>query len=203
LLAVDFLSNDKFTTTVTYSIIRLMSNSIIEEILLHLYNSVDYGFSYRAKKMFWISEYFDHWKNEVSPRKIKDGIRDLNKQKLIKRKKNYDGSVLVSLTEKGILRALNITFRRLENRKEKWDGKWRIFAFDIPEECRKGRNALRYRFKSAGFYEFQKSLFVYPYDCQREVAALVKLLKLEKYVRFVLADFIDNEERLKFRFKVS
>src|SRR3989338_5398538 len=149
-----------------------MKNSVIEEILLHLYDSIDYGFSYRAKKGLWISEYFDHWKNEVSSNKIKDGIRDLNKQKFIKKKENYNGTVLVSLTEKGMLRALNIIFRRLEKRKEKWDGKWRIFAFDIPEECRKGRNALRYRFKSGGFYELQKSLFVYPYDCQKRYRCL-------------------------------
>lgn len=180
-----------------------MKNSIIEEILLHLYNSIDYGFSYRAKKGLWISEYFNHWKNEVSPNKLRDGIRDLNKQKFIKKKENYDGSVIVSLTEKGMLRALNIVFRKLENRKEKWDKKWRIFAFDIPEEFKKGRNALRYRFKSAGFYELQKSLFVYPYDCQREVIALAKLFKLEKYIIFVLADFIDNEESLKFKFKLD
>jgi DNA-binding transcriptional regulator PaaX len=180
-----------------------MRNPVIEEILLHLYDSIDYGFSYRAKKGLWISEYFDHWKNEVNPNKIRDGISDLNKQKFIKKKENYDGTVLVSLTEKGILRALNIIFRRLEIRKEKWDGKWRIFAFDIPEECRKGRNALRYRFRSAGFYELQESLFVYPYDCQKEVTALVKLFKLEKYVRFISADFIDNEERLKSRYKLN
>lgn len=170
---------------------------------MHLYDSIDYGFSYRAKKGLWISEYFDHWKNEISSSKIKDGIRDLNKQKFIKKKENYDGSVLVSLTEKGMLRALNIIFKRLENRKEEWDGKWRMIAFDIPEECRKGRNALTYRFKSASFYEFQKSLFVYPYDCQKEVIALVKLFKLEKYVRFIVADFIDTEERLKIRFKLK
>jgi len=180
-----------------------MSNLVIEQILLHLYDCVDYGFSYRAKKGLWISEYFDHWKNEIDPKKVKDGIRDLNKQKFIKKKEKYDGSVLVSLTEKGMLRALNIIFRRLDNKKEKWDGKWMMFAFDIPEECRKGRNALRYRFRSAGFFEFQKSLFVYPYNCEKEVSALVKLLKLEKYVRFVLADFIDNEDRLKFRFKLG
>jgi len=180
-----------------------MKNSAIEEILLHLYGSIDSGFSYRAKKGLWISEHFDHWKSEGNAKKIKDGIRDLNKQKFIKKKENYDGSVLISLTEKGILRALNIIFRRLEKRREKWDGKWRIFAFDIPEECRKGRNALRYRFRSAGFYELQKSIFVYPYDCKKEVMELVSLFKLEKYVRFVLADFIDNEERLKARFKIN
>lgn len=180
-----------------------MKNPIIEQILLHLYDCVDYGFSYKLKKGLWVSKYFDHWNNEISPNKIKSGIRDLNKQKFIKKKENYDGSVIVSLTEKGMLRALNIIFAKLGNRKERWDGKWRIFAFDIPEERRKGRNALRYRFKLAGFYELQKSLFVCPYDCQKEVAALVNLFKLEKYVRFALADFIDNEERLKFKFKLG
>src|SRR3989339_2189829 len=99
-----------------------MKNKVIEEILLHLYDCVDYGFSYRAKKMFWISEYFDHWKKEDEARKAKDGIRDLYKQKLIKKRQKYDGSVLVSLTEKGKLRALNVIFTRLGNRKEKWDG---------------------------------------------------------------------------------
>ena len=180
-----------------------MKNSVIDEIILHLYDCIDAGFSYRAKRGLWISEDFNHWNKEINTNKLKDGIRDLNKQKFIKKKENYDGSVLVSLTEKGMLRALNIIFKRLENRKEEWDGKWRMFAFDIPEECRKGRNALRYRFRSAGFYELQKSLFVYPYDCQKEVMALVKLFKLEKYIRFVVADFIDNEESLKFKFRLS
>jgi DNA-binding transcriptional regulator PaaX len=180
-----------------------MKDSVIEKILLHLYDCIDYGFSYRAKRGLWISKYFNHWENETSPKKIKDGIRNLNKQKFIKKKENYDGSVLISLTEKGMLRALNIIFRKLDNKKEEWDKKWRMIAFDIPEECRKGRNALRYRFRSAGFYEFQKSLFVYPYDCQKEVMALVKLFKLEKYVRFIVADFIDIEERLKFRYKLN
>jgi hypothetical protein len=46
-------------------------------------------------------------------------------------------------------------------------------------------------------------LFVYPYDCKKEVMALAKLFKLEKYIRFILADFIDNEENLKFKFKLN
>ena len=178
-------------------------NPIFNQILLHLYDSIDYGFSYRLKKGLWVSDYFDHWKKEIPLKKFQDGVRDLNKQKFIQKKENYDGSVIVSLTEKGMLHALNIDFRNLERKKEVWDGKWRILAFDIPEECRKGRNALRYRFKSAGFHELQKSLFVYPYDCQKEVMALVALFKLEKHIRFVLADFIDNESFLKSKFKLS
>ena len=179
-----------------------MRNSVVDQLLLQLYGSIDYGFSYRAKRGFFISQYFDHWKKEESLKKLKRGISELNKQKFIKKKESYDGSVLISLTEKGMFRALKIIFINFDKRKEKWDGKWRIIAFDIPEECRKGRNALRYRFKVGGFYELQKSLFVYPYDCQKEVMALAKLLKLEKYVRFVLADFIDNQNFLERKFKL-
>ena len=178
-------------------------DSKIDQILLHLYNCVDYGFSYRAKKGLWISEYFDHWKKELNPKEIKDGFRDLNKQKLIQKKQNYDGSVIVSLTEKGKLRALNVSFRNFYNKKEKWDGKWRMIAFDIPNECKKGRNALRYRMRLGGFYKLQESLFLYPYDCWKEVAALTELFKLQKYVRYGLLESIDNEKEIKNKLRLG
>jgi len=57
--------------------------------------------------------------------------------------------------------------------------------------------------KMGGFYEFQKSLFIYPYDCRREIDAFIKLFKLEKYVRFGLMDYIDNQDMLKFHFKFN
>ena len=146
--------------------------------------------------------------HNFSAEQLRSAVVDLNKQKLIE-KKNYEKSVLVSLTERGMLRAINFGFRRLndkcsaEHKKEKWDGKWRMVAFDIPDSCVKGRKALRYRLKMGGFYEFQKSLFIYPYDCRREIDAFIKLFKLEKYVRFGLMDYIDNQDMLKFHFKFN
>lgn len=169
-------------------------SSITEKILLHLYDCIDCGFSYRAKKGLFILDEFPGGWRKIGQSKIKDGIRDLNKQKFIRKKEEYDGSVLVSLTEKGRLRALNLKFRRLGNKKEKWDGKWRMVAFDIPDECRKGRNALRYRLRTAGFYELQESLFLYPYDCQEEIKNLVDLFNLQKYVCCAIISSIDNEK---------
>ncbi len=173
----------------------------IDEILLHLYESIDYGFSYRAKKMFFIDDIFPG--GYYKDKQIKESIRDLNKTKLIEKKRSYDGSIIISLTEKGRLRALNIRFRRLRNRKEKWDGKWRMIAFDIPEKCRKGRDAIRYRMQAAEFYELQESLFLYPYDCQKEIEEFCKLFKLEKYVHFALLDFIDVQDKLIKVFKLA
>lgn len=167
-----------------------------EKILLYLYDCVDYGFSYRAKKGLFILGAFQGGRIKADQKQIKDSIRDLSRYKFINKKRNYDGSITVSLTEKGILRALNDDFKKLKDRKEKWDGRWRMIAFDIPEEYRKGRKALTYRFRAGGFYELQKSLFLYPYDCKKEIIALVKLFKLEKYVRFAILESIDNQKHI-------
>jgi len=174
------------------------NNSAMDQILLHLYDSIDYGFSYRMKKGLWIDKYFQHGNKRFNEKEIKNGITDLRKQQLIQKEK-YNDSVVISLTEKGRLRALNLSFKNFYNRKEKWDGKWRMIAFDVPEKCRKGRNALRYRLRLGGFYELQESLFLYPYDCRKEINNLIELFKLEKYVRFGLLDFIDNEKSIKLK----
>ncbi|MCX6720928.1 MAG: hypothetical protein NTW11_03945 [Candidatus Staskawiczbacteria bacterium] len=174
-----------------------------EKILLHLADCVEFGFSYRAEKIFGISGKSIRALARAGRKDFKDGITELKKHKFIEKKKNYDGSIIISLTDKGKLRALNIRFKRLNNKKGVWDGRWRMVAFDIPDECKKGRNALRYRARMAGFYELQESLFIYPYDCEKEIKDFVSLFKLEKYVRFALLEFIDNGDYLKKHFKLD
>jgi len=174
-----------------------MEDSIIEQILLNLYDAIDYGFSYRAKKIFGIDEYFvsSNWK-KYTKEEFRKGFTNLKRLKFIQQKQQYDGSILISLSEKGKLRALNIKFRKLAIKKEFWDRKWRMVIFDIPNSHRKGRDAIRYRLKSAGFREVQESIFIYPYDCEELIRELIKLFKLEKYVKFALLDYIDGQENL-------
>lgn len=136
-------------------------------------------------------------------KQLSSAVTDLKREKLINNKKDYEGSVLVSLTEKGILRAVNYKFRRLEHKREQWDRKWRMIAFDIPRECQKGRKALVYRLKSGGFYEMQESIFLYPYDCKSEIDILLELLKIKKYVKFGLLEYIDGEDKIKLRYKID
>jgi len=181
-----------------------MKNSAVEQILLHLYGSIDYGFSYRAKKMFGIEDLFvsSSWK-KYKKKEIRDGFKNLKRLKFVQQKKQYDGSTIISLSEKGKLRALNIRFRLLNNKKEYWDKKWRMVAFDIPNTHRKGRDAIRYRLRLGGFYELQESMFIYPYNCEKEIRDFVVLFKIEKYVRFALLDFIDGQDSLIQLFKLN
>lgn len=179
--------------------------SLTEKILLHLANCADFGFSYTFSKRMGFSQFPGKALRSLiktNEKNFSNSIAELKRSKFIYKKKGYNGSILISLTEKGKLRALNIRFRRLANKKERWDGKWRMVAFDIPNEFRKGRDALHYRMRMGGFYELQESLFLYPYDCKEEVGDFIKLFKLENYVRFGLLDSIDIQDRLKVHFKL-
>ena len=182
---------------------------LTEKILLHLADCVDFGCSYKFQKELGFSGAIFRDLVKVEERDFKDSITELKKSKFIRKKKNYDGSVVISLTDKGKLRALSVRFKNLNNKypsgreKEHWDGMWRMVAFDIPEEYRKGRNALRYRLQMAGFYELQKSLLLYPYDCEKEIKDFIRLFKLEKYVRFALLKFIDNQDYIKKFFNLN
>jgi len=170
---------------------------LTEKILLHLADCIDFGFDYRVKKGLGISGKILRGFVKIKEKDFRDAITDLKKSKFIEKKMNYDGSVAISLTDRGKLRALNIQFKKLNNKKEHWDRRWRMVAFDIPEEFKKGRNALRYRLRLAGFYELQESLFLYPYDCEKEIKTFIELFKLKKYVRFALLEFIDNQDDIK------
>lgn len=64
----------------------------------------------------------------------------------------------------------------------KWDGKWRMVIFDIPESKRKLRSILRYRLKIWGFKQWQKSVWVTKKNLTEKLKVLIKELDLEQWV---------------------
>ena len=108
------------------------------------------------------------------------------------------------LTDKGKQKALTYNLDEMKIKKPKhWDKKWRIVLFDVPEKARKIRDAFRYHLKQLGFYEFQKSVFIHPYDCKDEIDYLIEVYDARRFIRFVIADSIDNELHVKVRFKLN
>jgi DNA-binding transcriptional regulator PaaX len=108
------------------------------------------------------------------------------------------------LTPKGRIEIIKIILRKKLEMK-KWDGKWRIIIFDIPELSRKDRDFLRRELKWIGFVELQKSVWIFPYDMERELMALLKLWKLEFRgdIRFLIVEKITGEKELKKQFALS
>lgn len=174
-----------------------------QKILLLLVGGVALGLSRSPKRYFKVvGAIAKEWKkiNQVSLRR---SIRSLYESKLIEEKENADGTVTITLSEAGKRRALTYDLDKMKIATPKnWDGKWRIVMFDIPEYFRPARDALRGHLQDLGFYEFQKSVFVYPYNCKDEIEYLIEFYDIRKFVRLIIAESLDNELHLKDHFKL-
>jgi len=82
-------------------------------------------------------------------------------------------------------------------KKKKWNGKWFIVFFDVPEIQRNKRDLLRRFLKRLGFYPYQQSVYIFPYECEEEVKLIRKIIEAAKYIRYVVAEKIEGEEEVK------
>jgi len=173
-----------------------------QKILLLLQAGLALGLTPSPKAHFYIlKELAKEW-GEINKSSLRRAIDSLYKSKMIKMKYNKKkDAITVVLTQNGKKKALTYDLLRIKIKKpKKWDRKWRIVLFDIPEVNKKERDGLRWQLKQLGFYEYQKSVFVHPYDCQNEIDYIIELSNIRKFVRFVIADFLDNELHLKKHF---
>ncbi|MEK7576012.1 MAG: hypothetical protein AAB491_02955 [Patescibacteria group bacterium] len=175
-----------------------------KKIILLLMAGLALGLSSSPKTSFKIiRDIGKEWK-DIEKRALKRAIKGLYESKLVKEKENSDGTITLILTEKGKEKALTYNLDEMEIKKPKqWDKKWRIVLFDIPEHARKIRDAFRCHLKNLNFYEFQKSVFIHPYDCKNEIDYLVEFYNARKFIRFIIAEHLDNELHLKTHFKLE
>ena len=85
-------------------------------------------------------------------------------------------------------------------RPKKWDKKWRVIIFDIPDKKRKERDQIRTLFKSAGFYLLQESVWVYPYDCEDIIALLKTDFGVWKNLLYLIVEELENDRYLRDEF---
>ena len=85
---------------------------------------------------------------------------------------------------------------------KKWDGKWRVIMFDIPEEFFKARRALSLKLRELGCYHYQNSVFVYPHDCSKEMKFVEVFFGFKGYIKLMLAEKVDDQETLEDYFKL-
>ncbi|MEW5907677.1 MAG: hypothetical protein AB1643_00625 [Patescibacteria group bacterium] len=174
---------------------------IQQKILLLLLGGLALGLSGSPKRYFQILKGMSKEWKEIEVRALRRAIKSLYESKLVAERQNLDGTLTIILTDKGKQKALTYDLDKMKIKKpQKWDKKWRVVLFDIPEKRKKIREALRFYLKQLAFYEFQKSVFVHPYDCKNEIDYLIEFYDIRKFVRFIIADSIDNELHLKKHF---
>jgi CRISPR-associated endonuclease Cas2 len=107
----------------------------------------------------------------------------------------------IKLTKKGELEAL-LAKAILPPRKI-WDNKWRLFSFDIPEECKEKRRVLRYLLKKNGYKMLQASVYISPYPLNREAIEFLKRSGLKQYIRIMKIEEMDDDSDLKKKFSLK
>jgi CRISPR-associated endonuclease Cas2 len=68
------------------------------------------------------------------------------------------------LTKRG-LGHLNMLQLNQLRQEQPWDFHWRMVIFDIPEDKRAARDAVRRLLKKLGFYRLQQSVWIHPLPC--------------------------------------
>ena len=79
----------------------------------------------------------------------------------------------------------------------KWDGKWRMVIFDVPNEKNDMRLAFKDKIKSLGFRMVQRSVWVYPYECGREIDRLRTFYRIRDYVTYAIVQEIEDNASLR------
>lgn len=128
-------------------------------------------------------------------------IKTLHKNKFVEIIEEKTGSTQIKLTEEGraFARKQRSFLSGFSSPKE-WDKKWRLIFFDVPEEKKKLRDAFRYQLKKAGLKEFQRSAFIFPYSCFREIEGLAEELGIKEHIVLATAETLSNEFHFKNRF---
>lgn len=85
-------------------------------------------------------------------------------------------------------------------RKRRWNGRWRVIVFDVPEKRRRTRDRLRFLMQELGFYRLQDSVWVFPYDCEEFVTLLKAELKIGSAVLYMVVEEIENDKHLREHF---
>jgi len=88
-------------------------------------------------------------------------------------------------------------------KKRRWDKRWRMIIFDIPERRRRTRDRLRITMSELGFVRLQDSVWVYPYDCEDLMALLKADLKIGAAVLYMVVEHIENDKHLRAQFALK
>lgn len=145
----------------------------------------------------------EEWK-ELSRQAAERALEALYESHLVEARENADGTYTLVLSEKGKKRVLTHRLRYMKILPPAvWDKKWRIVLYDIPEDEREARDAFREHLKRLGLRKLQQSAGITPFECKDEIDFIIELLDIRKYVRYIIAEHVDNEVYWKQVFKLD
>lgn len=136
---------------------------------------------------------------KLKKKQIKKALYDFKKRKLIEIIEDKDKVKIYfkdNFKNKVITHSIKLLLD-FKKKKKHWDGRWFIVFFDVPEEEKQKREYLRRYLKRLGFYPYQKSVYIFPFECEKEVNLIKKIVEGAKYMKYIIAEKIEEEEKIK------
>lgn len=192
----------------------LKYGELTKMVLTHIVDSVLAGYSAiegrKGPGIFTIAEEIVKTiikikKQQVTRAKIFRILENLEKKEIIDLEEK-DDKVFVYLKDKNHPKVVEYSIKLLldyKKKKKTWDGRWFLVFFDVPEIQRNKRDQLRRFLKKFGFYPYQKSVYLFPYECEKEVALIKKIVEGAKYMKYIIAEKIEDEEKAKIYFHLA
>jgi len=137
-------------------------------------------------------------------RKLLRVLKNLEKQEILDLQEK-DDKVIVYLKNKNHPKIVEYSIKNIlefKKKEKKWNGKWFLVFFDVPEIQRNKRDYLRKLLVRLGFYQYQKSVYLFPYECEKEVALIKKIVEGAKYMKYIIAEKIEDEVNAKKYFRL-
>ena len=72
--------------------------------------------------------------------------------------------------------------------------------YDLPIRFKKARDAFRFKLKDLGFFQFQKSAWIYPYPCEGEILFVADFYGVRKHIEILEVSKVLDETKLKVHF---
>ncbi len=116
--------------------------------------------------------------------------------------KYVHGKLRLTAKGKAQLQRLRLQDYKLKKPK-RWDKKWRVLIFDIPERRKVTRNRVRAVLSRLGFERLQDSVWVYPYDCEDVLTLLKADFRVGKDMLYMVVDSIEYDRHLRSHFSLE
>ncbi len=116
---------------------------------------------------------------------IQQRFRDLEEKGLITVSERGE-KTKITLTQLGRKKVLEYQVDAMElDIPIRWDGKWRVVIFDVPEDKKYKRDVLRCKLRDLGFERIQDSVWRHKYPCSKEIEFLAHLYEIYPYVDLI------------------
>lgn len=161
--------------------------SDFEEAYLDTGRKMIYRRAYNPK-ILSLDDYF--------PSQIVRVVDRLEKRGFIKTTDTNNG-IKMTVTEAGREKAFDLSISEKAKKDRTWDGKWRIVLFDIDETSRSKRKRLQKYLVKLGLKQYQKSVYLTPFDFELEINYLREYLGKNKEIKYGILEKLEDDKDLR------